>query len=493
MPQLLPHHITSCTWRPPSSLWIKVNIDGCSKGNPGAGACSGVFRDDKANFKGGFSLFIGHCTSFVAEMKAVIFAINIALEHGFRWRNSNKGHGKVRYRLYGFPWAIEVWAMEAVDTLIDEFGNRLQHTLPRMRRWTMYKRPQNCVKIISDIEANIRAGKVLEELKATDDEAGVDYWVGVNFDMFMGPQFIPLVEIKEKNELLDTGDDGDNGDDGDDGGDGGDGGDRGDGDDGAPIGFTPGYTPTLPEGMVDPPPPPHPPRSSYMQPPSPMSSRQEPRSRGGDRINDLLEAVKALPDLLEDVVKQEVSQLSGVLRGLMQEIRSTRGQNSNEAPLTNVRDQSLHVEQEAVGPSGEKAVDVNVSTEQKVAPSREKEVDEEGLLSGDVRHIDAYMSLLVKMMESDPDEHRHSYTKVKVDWNRIIEADNEVGFSFDALAHECSVDWIEYGCGNRPGWGQPWWLYTQDVMILDQTVFFGVADIHDQHRNYWLWRSALGT
>ncbi|KAK0608148.1 hypothetical protein LWI29_026205 [Acer saccharum] len=58
----------------------------------------------------------------------------------------------------------------------------------------------------------------------------------------------------------------------------------------------------------------------------------------------------------------------------MQEIQLTRGQNSNEAPLTNVRDQSLHVEQE-VGPSGEKAV----------APSCEKEVYEEGLLSGDVR------------------------------------------------------------------------------------------------------------
>ena len=50
--------------------------------------------------------------------------------------------------------------MEAVDTLIDGFGNRLQHTLPRMRRWTMCRRPRNCVQIISDIEANIRVGKV---------------------------------------------------------------------------------------------------------------------------------------------------------------------------------------------------------------------------------------------------------------------------------------------------------------------------------------------
>ncbi|KAK1592949.1 hypothetical protein Q3G72_033210 [Acer saccharum] len=106
------------------------------------------------------------------------------LRHRFRWRNSNKGHGKARYRLYGFPWVVEV--------------------------------------------------QVLEELKATDDEAGADYSVGVDFDMSVGPQFIPPVEMKENNELLDTWDDGDNSDNG---GDGGDGGDRGDGDDGAPIGI----------------------------------------------------------------------------------------------------------------------------------------------------------------------------------------------------------------------------------------------------------------
>ncbi|KAK0603167.1 hypothetical protein LWI29_002107 [Acer saccharum] len=220
--------------------------------------------------------------------------------------------------------------------------------------------------------------------------------------------------------------------------------------------------------MVDPPPPPHPPRSSFMQPPSPMSSQKEPRSK---------------------------------------------------VPLTDVRDQSLHVEQE-VAPSGKKAVDANVSTEQEVAPSHKKEVDEEGLLSGDLmvdynyvlkedqslrvrlrsfycfspfidptrasatnisiqeekkpdQHIDAYMSLLAKRMELEPNEHRHSYvllsseffTKVKVEWNRIIEADNKVGSSFDALAYEYPVDWIEYGHGNIPGWGQPWWLYTQ-LLIL---------------------------
>ncbi|KAK4835224.1 hypothetical protein QYF36_007064 [Acer negundo] len=172
-------------------------------------------------------------------------------------------------------------------------------------------------------------------------------------------------------------------------------------------------------------------------------------------MNELLEAIKALPDLLEGVVKREVSQLPSVLKDLMQEIQSTRGQNNNEAPLTDARDPSSYIEQE---------VDANVSTEQEVGPLGQKEVDDEGLVSGDLRvnynygleedrllrHIDAYMSLLAKRMESDPQEYRHSfvlissefYTKVKVEWNRIIEAENEAGSSLDALAYECLVDWI---------------------------------------------------
>ncbi|KAK2654878.1 hypothetical protein Ddye_014734 [Dipteronia dyeriana] len=82
------------------------------------------------------------------------------LRHDFRSRNSKKGYGKVRYRLYGFPWAVEVWAMEVVDNLLDGFGMRLQDTLPRMRRWTMHKKPYNFMQTILDLEASIRSENV---------------------------------------------------------------------------------------------------------------------------------------------------------------------------------------------------------------------------------------------------------------------------------------------------------------------------------------------
>ncbi|KAK2633879.1 hypothetical protein Ddye_028671 [Dipteronia dyeriana] len=111
------------------------------------------------------------------------------LRHGFRSRNSKKGYGKVRYRLYGFPWAVEVWAMEVMDKLINGFGMRLQDTLPRIRRWTMHKRLRNFVQTILDLEASIRSEKddVKEVLEATDDEAQADYWVGVDYNLTEGP------------------------------------------------------------------------------------------------------------------------------------------------------------------------------------------------------------------------------------------------------------------------------------------------------------------
>ncbi|KAK0588810.1 hypothetical protein LWI29_005803 [Acer saccharum] len=113
-----------------------------------------------------------------------------------------------------------------------------------------------------------------------------------------------------------------------------------------------------------------------------------------------------------------------------------------------------------------------LSTKQEVVPSTEKEVAGSVLLSRGLRvgydyaskedqsiqHINEYMSLLAKRRESDPDDYRHSlilmssefYTKLNVDWKRIIEVDNKAQSSFDALAYEYLSDWIEYGCGKKP-------------------------------------------
>ncbi|KAK4835886.1 hypothetical protein QYF36_015769 [Acer negundo] len=56
----------------------------------------------------------------------------------------------------------------------------------------------------------------------------------------------------------------------------------------------------------------------------------------------------------------------------------------------------------------------------------------------------------------DPKTWLSTNAKLNAEWKQIIQVDNDDKSSFDALAYECPLDWIEYGRGNKPGWGQPW-------------------------------------
>ncbi|KAL6216861.1 hypothetical protein ACLB2K_010079 [Fragaria x ananassa] len=71
-------------WHPPLSPWIKLNIDGLAKGNPGLAACGGVFRDYQGHFIGGFTTPIGHHNAFFSELLAVIIGIELAFQLGWQ-------------------------------------------------------------------------------------------------------------------------------------------------------------------------------------------------------------------------------------------------------------------------------------------------------------------------------------------------------------------------------------------------------------------------
>ncbi|CAN6695724.1 unnamed protein product [Malus baccata var. baccata] len=60
-------------------------MDGLAKGNLGHAACGGVFRDYAGYFLGGFSLSLGHHTSFNAELHAVTLVVELAHVQG--WQN----------------------------------------------------------------------------------------------------------------------------------------------------------------------------------------------------------------------------------------------------------------------------------------------------------------------------------------------------------------------------------------------------------------------
>lgn len=77
--------IKEVMWNPPLQSWIKCNIDGAAKGNPGLSAAGGVFRDFEGQFLLCFSEPLGISTSYISELNGAIRAIETAYHRG--WRN----------------------------------------------------------------------------------------------------------------------------------------------------------------------------------------------------------------------------------------------------------------------------------------------------------------------------------------------------------------------------------------------------------------------
>lgn len=62
---------------------VNVYIDGSSKGNPGPSACGIVFCDEKNNVFWQTNRPLGEMTNNMAEYHALLFALELALEHGW--------------------------------------------------------------------------------------------------------------------------------------------------------------------------------------------------------------------------------------------------------------------------------------------------------------------------------------------------------------------------------------------------------------------------
>jgi len=70
-------------WQPPIVNCIKCNADGAS--NNIASSCGGIFRNHEAIFLACFAENLGGGTAFHAEMSAVMRAVELANQRG--WRN----------------------------------------------------------------------------------------------------------------------------------------------------------------------------------------------------------------------------------------------------------------------------------------------------------------------------------------------------------------------------------------------------------------------
>jgi ribonuclease HI len=72
-------------WIPTLGNCVKCNIDGASKGNPGAASCGGIFRNCNSDFLLCFAEPLGFVSSFIAELNGALMAIEVASQ--MNWLN----------------------------------------------------------------------------------------------------------------------------------------------------------------------------------------------------------------------------------------------------------------------------------------------------------------------------------------------------------------------------------------------------------------------
>jgi len=66
-------HLLPVRWEFPSPSWVKINIDGATRGSSSLAACGGIFHGSMGEFIYGFSVFFD--TALVAEFMELYMAL----------------------------------------------------------------------------------------------------------------------------------------------------------------------------------------------------------------------------------------------------------------------------------------------------------------------------------------------------------------------------------------------------------------------------------
>lgn len=70
-------------WNNPTFGEFKLNVDGCSKGNPGNAGGGGILRDHLGHMVMAFTVYLGCCSNNSAEVQASKTGMRLCLDHGF--------------------------------------------------------------------------------------------------------------------------------------------------------------------------------------------------------------------------------------------------------------------------------------------------------------------------------------------------------------------------------------------------------------------------
>jgi ribonuclease HI len=71
-------------WSCPDEGWVKFNVDGSPRGNPGEAGARGILRNDTGGWCMGFSCYLGPQSNMFAELWAIRQGLLIAWDKGFR-------------------------------------------------------------------------------------------------------------------------------------------------------------------------------------------------------------------------------------------------------------------------------------------------------------------------------------------------------------------------------------------------------------------------
>lgn len=71
-------------WKPPSHGFLKFNIDGASKGNPGEAGYGGVLRDDEGNIQVIIHSYLGKAANNMIEFMAMETCLEILLRYNIQ-------------------------------------------------------------------------------------------------------------------------------------------------------------------------------------------------------------------------------------------------------------------------------------------------------------------------------------------------------------------------------------------------------------------------
>ena len=102
-------------WQPSGLAVFKLNIDGCSKGNPGLSGGRGILRDGLEKFIFAFAGCFDVGTNLQAEAKALVLGLRLCAQRNFLQQLVVESDSLVLIQIlrtvYQCPWAIS-WEVE---------------------------------------------------------------------------------------------------------------------------------------------------------------------------------------------------------------------------------------------------------------------------------------------------------------------------------------------------------------------------------------------